>query len=242
MVSFIVLLGGCGGSSDEEGAPADNSPSASTPSDVGDANPGYQAPPAAMGTIKPGRFAFAAVGDQEGELPLAVVDVPAGFVADSNFLLLASPDNDAVPADDVSFTAFTLWAVSGVYPDGCHDLDSPRVVPVRSVEQIANLLHHEPGMNVSAPTPASIDGHDGLYLEFTTGDIDYARCNGGSFAFFEADPGTFHVEIPGILERCWVIDLDGTPVIVGTAAGPQATPAQAEVIKAMAEAAEFVSR
>ena len=132
--------------------------------------------------------------------------------------------------------------MSGVYPDGCHDLDSPRLVPVRSVEQIAGLLHHEPGMHVSAPTPASIDGHDGLYLEFTTGSIDYTKCNGGSFAFFEADPGTAHVEIPGILERWWVVDLDGTPVIVGTAAGPKATDAQTEAIKAMAEAAEFVPR
>jgi len=97
-------------------------------------------------------------------------------------------------------------------------------------------------MNVSAPTPASIDGHDGLYLEFTTGDLDYSRCNGGSFAFFEADrPGTAHVEIPGILERWWIVDLDGTPVIVGTAVGPKATPAQAEAIKAIAEAEEFVA-
>ena len=78
-------------------------------------------------------------------------------------------------------------------------------------------------MDVSAATPASIDGHDGLYLEFTTGSIDYAKCNGGSFAFFEADPGTAHVEIPGILERWWVIDVDGTPVIVGSAAAPMAT-------------------
>jgi hypothetical protein len=203
--------------------------------------PDYEAPPAAMGPIEPAQYAFAAMGDQDRALPLTVVDVPAGFVADSHFLLLASPDNDAVPADDVSFTALTVWAVSGVYPDGCHDLDSPRLVPVRSVEQVAELLHHEPGMSVSAPTPASIDGHDGLYLEFTTADIDYSRCNGGSFAFFEADPGTAHAEIPGILERWWVVDLDGTPVIVGTAAGPKATPAQADAIKAIAESAKFVS-
>ena len=195
-----------------------------------------------MSPIEPGRYAFAAMGDQAEALPLTVVDVPAGFVVDGSFLLLASPDNDVVPADDVSFTAFTVWAVSGVYPDGCHDLDSPRLVPVRSVEQIADLVHHEPGMNVRAPTPTSIDGHEALYLEFTTGRIDYAKCNGGSFAFFEASPGTGHVEIPGILERWWVVDLDGTRVIVGTAAGPKATPAQAEAIKAMAEAAEFVSR
>ncbi|MCW2764591.1 MAG: hypothetical protein JWO11_550 [Nocardioides sp.] len=204
--------------------------------------PDYEAPPAAMSPIEPGRYAFAALGDQAEALPLTVVDVPAGFVADSSFLLLASPDNDAVPADDASFTAFSVWAVSGVYPDGCHDLDSPRLVAARSVKQVAGLLHHEPGMRVSAPTPASIDGHDGLYLEFTTGNIDYAKCNGGSFAFFEADPGTAHVEIPGILERWWVVDLDGTPVIVGTAAGPKATHAQAEAIKAIAEATEFVSR
>ena len=72
-------------------------------------------------------------------------------------------------------------------------------------------------------------------FEFTTGSIDYARCNGGSFAFFEADPGTAHVEISGILERWWVVDLDGTPVIVGTAAGPKATPAEADAIKAIAQ-------
>ncbi len=120
---------------------------------TGATNPGYEAPPAAMAPIEPGRYAFAAIGDQEEALPLTAVDVPAGFVADSNFLLLASPENDAVPADDVSFTAFTVWAVSGVYPDGCHDLDSSRLVPVQSVEQIADLLHDEPGMNVSAPHP-----------------------------------------------------------------------------------------
>ena len=242
MVSFGLLLSGCSGNSDGGGVPAGTSPSASTSSEAGDANPDYEAPPVAMGPIKPGRYAFAAQGDQEEALPLTVVHVPAGFVADGSFLLLASPDNDAVPADDVLFTAFTVWAVSGVYPDGCHDLDSPRLVPVRSVEQIADLLHHEPGMNVSAPTPARIDGHDGLYLEFTTGSIDYARCNGGSFAFFEADPGTAHVEIPGILERWWVVDLDGTPVIVGTAAGPKATRAQADAIKAMAESADSYPR
>ena len=202
----------------------------------------YEAPPEAGGPIEPGRYAFPAMGDQKEVLPLTAVDVPAGFIADGSFLLLASPESEAVPADDISFTAFTVWAVSGVYPDGCHDLDSPRLVPARSVEQVANLLHHEPGMNVSAPTPASIDGHDGIYLEFTTGDIDYANCNGGSFAFFEADPGTGHVEIPGVLERWWVIDLDGTPVIVGTAAGPKATRAQAKAIKALAEHAEFVAR
>ena len=213
----------------------DNAPARAT-------NPDYDAPPVAMSSIEPGRYAFAAMGDQEEQLPLTVVDVPAGFVADSSFLLLASPDNAAVPADDVLFTAFTVWAVSGVYADGCHDLDSPRLVPAGSVEQIADRLRHEPGMNVSAPTPASIDGHDGLYLEFTSGSIDYAKCNGGSFAFFEADPGTAHVEIPGILERWWLLDLDGTPVIVGTAAGPKATSAQAETIKAIAEAAEFVPR
>lgn len=202
----------------------------------------YESPPAAMGAIEAGRYAFGAVGDEDAALPQAVVSVPPGFVADRNFLLLASPNNDAVPAPDVSFTAFTVWAVSGVYPDGCHDLDSPRLVPARSVERVADLLHQAPGMNVSAPAPATIDGHDGLYLEFTTGDIDYTRCNGGSFAFYETGTGTAHVEIPGILERWWVIDLDGTIMIVGTAAGPKATPARANTVKSIAEGAEFVSR
>jgi hypothetical protein len=228
-LTLAVLVCGAAACSDE------NAPARAT-------NPDFDAPPAAMGPIKPGPYAFAAIGDQAEALPLTAVDVPAGFVADDSFLLLASPHSDAAPADDVSLTAFSVWAVSGVYPDGCHDLDSPRLVPARSVEQIADLLHHEPGMKVSVPTPTSIDGHHGLYLEFTTGRIDYAECNGGSFAFFEADPGTAHVEIPGILERWWVVDLDGTPVIVGTAAGPKATRAQVEAIKAIAEAAKFVSR
>ncbi len=209
---------------------------------AGPARPDHVAPPTATGPIEAGRYAFAAMGDEAEALPLTVVDVPSGFVADSSFLLLASPENDAVAADDTSFTAFTVWDVSGVYPDGCHDLDSPRLVPARSVEQIADVIHRQPGMKVSAPRPASVDGHRGLYLEFTTADLDYARCNGGSYAFFEAGPGTAHVEIPGILERWWVVDLDGTPVILGTAAGPKATPAQTAAIKALAEDAEFVSR
>jgi hypothetical protein len=202
--------------------------------------PDYEAPPAAMSPVGPGRYAFAAMGDEEERLPLTVVDVPAGFVADSNFLLLASPDNGEVPADDLSLTAFTVWAVSGVYTDGCHDVDSPRLHEVRSAGEVAELLRRAPGMHVSAPTHASIGGHDALYFEFTTGAVDYSKCNGGSFAFFEADPGTAHVETAGVLERWWVFDLDGIPVIVGTAAGPEAEPAQVDAIRTIAETAQFV--
>ena len=41
---------------------------------------------------------------------------------------------------------------------------------------------------------------------------------------------------PYNLERWRVVDLDGRPVIVATAAGPKATPAQAKTIHAIAEA------
>ncbi len=60
----------------------------------------YEAPPEAGGPIEPGRYAFPAMGDQKEVLPLTAVDVPAGFIADGSFLLLASPESEAVPADE----------------------------------------------------------------------------------------------------------------------------------------------
>lgn len=121
--------------------------------------------------------------------------------------------------------------------------------PVRGVERGA---HHSVGAIVdalvrqrltSATRLREVDlaGYRGKYVEVTTPtDRDYARCDDAELNLWEGRPeGGYWTREPGMVERLWILDVDGQPMVIQMAVPPSATDPQIHALTHIVEAATF---
>jgi hypothetical protein len=191
---------------------------------------------------EPGTYALTARGD--GTPPLAVLDVPAGFSNFGYFALWPDGSGDAdAPDVDPRYQAVQYWTVHGVFPDPCdrHGADAPEAGT--SVEDLAAALQDQKLTSTTKPTPVTLDGYDGLYLELSAPpDLDFADCELGYYLLWEAAPGDAQhsLESPATVERIWVLDVDGGRVVLIAGAGPRVPPAEVQALTHMVESVRFV--
>jgi hypothetical protein len=184
---------------------------------------------------EPGTYALTARGS--GTPPLAVLDVPAGY---SNFGFFAlGPDVDA---GIEPFRAVQYWTVDGVFVDPCAmDEDAPYAGT--TVEDLAAALAAQKRSAVSPPSPVTLDGHPGLYLELTASpDVAFEDCAGGYYAYWEGRPDDAQhtADSPGTVDRAWILDVDGERVVITAINVPEVPDQQVDELTAMVESVRFV--
>ena len=189
----------------------------------------------------PGAYAMTARGD--GKPPLAVVDVPEGYKNFGFFALVdetfGTPFEKPAPP---AFHAINYWTVHGVRADPCTSA-GPAPQIGTSVADLADALAAQKLSTLTEPVPVTLDGHDGLYLELSVpSDIDPSACDLEAYVVWEGKPGDAHHVLtdPGAVERLWILDVDGSRVVLGAITTPGVTGAKAGELKTIVESVRFV--
>jgi hypothetical protein len=182
------------------------------------------------GALKPGRYALPPVGPLNE--PVAVVDIPAGYGTWGPFIYADKP---AEPEDPLSIG---LWVVTGVYMNPC--AESNEVSP-RSVRATADALLQQRLTSATRPRDVDLAGYHGLYMEvMTPTNLDYGTCDDAEVNLWEGRPdGGYWTRMPGMVERLWILDVEGQPMVIHMAVPPSATGPQIHALTDVLEAATF---
>ena len=206
----------------------------SSPSSSGDLVQATRLEDVTVGSpLTPGRYAFAFVSEQ-GDAPVALVDVPAGYEASGNAFEIGSER-------DSPFRHFDAWTVATVATDACGEVDW--VDPGPSVGDLADALAALPVWDSTQPVARTIDGHEGVYMELNAPAEVPAECQGGELlSYRDHEGGTQGIGL-GKTQRLWIADVDGhrLMLVAGYFPGPEGpTPEQVDELRLMAEGATFV--
>jgi hypothetical protein len=112
-----------------------------------------------------------------------------------------------------------------VYSDPCEwagTLLDPPIDP--SVDGLVVGLASQKDRHATAPTDVSLSGFTGKYMELTTpAGIDVADCDGGEFRTWIDADGQRSLEA-NQRDLLWIVDVDGTRIVIDAALGPDTTP------------------
>jgi hypothetical protein len=170
------------------------------------------------GPLEPGRYSMAAWGpDGDTRLPRAIVEVPRGYFSNGGWAVDAGG-----PGESDQWGEVMVWPVARVSADTCDDTPTTRVGP--TVRDLARALADQTGSTTTEPRPVTLDGHRGLYLELTTPDTN-AGCT--SHALWRSSPELVYGQDTGrIVHHLWLLDVDGTRLVVAVSNYPDQTPRQ----------------
>jgi hypothetical protein len=78
-------------------------------------------------------------------------------------------------------------------------------------------------------------------MEVTTPtDLDYGACDDAEVNLWAGRPdGGYWTRMPGMVERLWILDVDGQPMVIHMAVPPSATGPQIHALTNIVEAATF---
>lgn len=216
----------------------DDSPARTEPSPTGDGSTTRSTPEPDYTLVAethldgPGRWAMNADGDPEA--PLAVFDVPAGYEGREDFVWTHDDLDLAEHQGQLLYGAPT-----GVYADPCDvDRPSPRLGP--TVEDLVEALAAQKRTTTTRPTPVTLGGHRGLYVELTSQrGLDFEACGPeGEMALWAMGPELGRVWDFPATDRYWILDVEGRRVVV-TAMTPSG--ARSESVKRVTDVAEAVT-
>ena len=157
--------------------------------------------------------------------------LPDGWEADD------SPDGVLVLGTS---SVVRFWEVGNVYTDGC---DWTRLDPPLgpTVDDLANVWATLPGFTATTPVDITVDGYAGKQVDFTVPDYptvvdpvtgeEEADCVDGKFALWTV-PGSPQTsinswaQVPGQQTRQWILDVNGTRLVIDEWSEPGTTPEQ----------------
>ena len=119
--------------------------------------------------------------------------------------------------------------VANLYSDPCHwrtvGLLDPAVGP--SVEELVVGLAAQPRFKASAATDVSLAGFTGSYLELTIdADLDFSTCDVGEVhSWVDVKGNSRYYQGPGQIERFWILDVEGTRLVIEGSLFPRASRA-----------------
>jgi hypothetical protein len=119
----------------------------------------------------------------------------------------------------------SAWTVRNVYAEPCKwagTLLDPPIDP--SVDGLVAGLTSQKDRHATAPTDVSLSGFTGKYMELTVpARIDLADCHGGEFRTWVDPTGGPRYLEPGQRDLLWIVDVDGSRLVIDAALGPETT-------------------
>jgi len=240
-LAALMVLAGCSDATDT-GEPSardsdDLTPSSTTSPTADTTAAATQTPSGAAivgeipdGALQPGRYALPPLGAIDE--PYAVVHVPAGYRSWYSFIEAVEP---VEPGDPLMLG---LWAITGVYLNPCTESNE---VPATSVRATVDAFLQQRFTSPSRPRKVELAGHHGLYMEVTTPtELDYGACDDAEMNLWEGRPdSTYWTAMPGMVNRLWILDVDGHPLVVQLAVPPSATRPQIHAMTNIVETVTF---
>lgn len=190
------------------------------------------------GLLEPGTYSLAVWGDNEAadSLPRAIVDVPSGYFSHGGWVI--DPGSDGSPEFD-EFGELSVWNVDRVPTDPCRRSTATAVGP--TVADLARAMVRQAGPS-TRPTPVVLDGYRGLYLELSMPpSLDPSRCTDGTYVLWTTKPGAGSKDETrqSVNHHLWILDVDGTRLVVLVGLYPDQDPAQHHEQLAIAETIRF---
>jgi hypothetical protein len=180
---------------------------------------------------------------------IPVGNVPAGtYVTDTSFPLqveftvpegweywrvtrdgvgVSKDDGERLPA------GFGFWIVSEIFPDPCNRYTIGPVDPGPSVDDLASALQSLENYETTTPTDVSLGGYSGQYLEITA-PADFSDCAGPQLWWTEDGRGR-SVFGPEEHDRIWILDVEGTRLLVTIAYRPGTPDSDVAELEQMVE-------
>jgi hypothetical protein len=167
--------------------------------------------------IEPGRYVIRTLSPINASHTITI-DIPDGFVSFTESIVF----NDE--------GGLGLWGVGWVFDDACQWRGTAS--RTSSTDDVVAALLGEKGLRASTPSPVTIDGYTGTFLEVTVASqAALDRCDERHFSAFalaeEGPSGKRHLESVGEPELLWILDVDGQPLVID-AFGPAQERAELE--------------
>ena len=185
------------------------------------------------GPLEPGRYSMAAWGpDGDTRLPRAILEVPEGYYSNGGWAVDAGG-----PGEPEQLGEVMVWPVTHVYPDPCATRPTP-VGP--TIDDLADALTDQNATTTTRPRPVVLDGHRGLYLELTT-PTGHTHAGCTSLDLWRSAPDlVYGQDRGGLVHHLWLLDVDGTRLVVAVSNYPDQTTAQHQELLDIAETIHFV--
>jgi hypothetical protein len=191
------------------------------------------------GPLEPGLYSMAAWGQNkqvDEPLPRAILDVPEGYFSNGGYVIDAGLEG----VTDDQLGDISVWHVVQVLADPCQRRTAATVGP--SVEDLARALVRQSGPS-TRPRPVVLDGHRGLAMEITIPpNTDLTRCTNEDYSLWRTEPqgdGAHGQPHAGVTNHLWILDVNGTRLVVLAALYPDEDPALHQEQLAIAESIHF---
>jgi hypothetical protein len=188
------------------------------------------------GPLEAGAWVVPFWGRDPDSIPRAVVEVPEGYGSPGGWVVDRGADGDPDHYGSVSF-----WTVQDVVRDPCEGVTAHD--PGAGVADLANALRKQPGFTTTSPTPVTVDGYAGLYLEvgFPTDRTQVVGCHGSRYVLWRTDAGdSYGGDVPGTVSRLWILDVQGTRVVMTADTTPGEDAAATAEVLGIAESVHFL--
>ena len=234
LVAVSLVIAGCSGDGTAAGPEGERAEPAAHPESTEPTPPGGWIPlrdDADDSPMPAGRYGMAANGRPEA--PWAVFRFPDGF---SNIAGWAMFDERSPGEPGMGY-----WTVSEVDRNPCRDVEGDPMDAGTTVEDLVATLARQRQTIRTRPVPTVLDGHEGLYLEIRVPDIDVTDCVNAEYFVWESDPaGARHMESAGVVDRLWIVDVDGQVVVIDTTASPDVPRRAFDRMSEIVKSVEFV--
>jgi hypothetical protein len=231
LAAFAILLTACSG---DTTSPASGGEDSSPSSPSGDLVRATRLAGMAVDTaLTPGRYAMDFSSDQD-DPPLVLIDVPAGYLGDGN--------GYEIVGEEGGFRHFGTWTVAEVAAAPCGAADW--IDPGPSADDLAAALAALPVWESTRPTPMTIGGYEGLFMELNVPARLPAECHShGQPLSWRDHLGGMQGIGTGKTQRLWIADVDGhrLMLVAGYFPGPEG-PSRGQVneMTRMVQSATFV--
>ena len=168
------------------------------------------------------------------EYPQVVLTVPDGWQNYRGFLVGARRDTPR-------HVFVSFWDVTYLYGHPC-DWRVSSFDPGRTVEELVAALVDIPMRNATTPVEVTVDGYQGFTLEWSVPtDIDFASCDEGFFESWRAAGWSTdrYQQAPGQVDRLWILDMDGSRLVIDAAYRPGVTEQDLEELFAVVDSIRF---
>ena len=183
-------------------------------------------------------------------VPITVTIAGSGWTFVPQFGALTKGD-DLDPPEGAGVGLLTADSASGgfyVYGDPCHWESTKPDTPATTVDQLVEALAAQASRDATTPVDVTVGGYVGKSITLHVPNIAPTRAE----AFKDCDQNTFatygvqgsdgparYQQGPGQVDEFWIVDVDGTTVILDLMYSPATPPDLIEEGRALAESATF---
>jgi hypothetical protein len=182
--------------------------------------------------------------------PRVSVVVPDGWYDVKGFFVVRYPPSD-VPAPVLGVS---VWDVAQVFRDPCqwHDQEFD---PGPGVDDLVAALVAQPMRNATKPIDVTLAGYSGRYLEWSV-PLDMKSSAPAEFDDCYADPsdgqhnfmsftgngeGNRFQQVPGQVDRLWILDVDGHRFLVDATYSLDTSPTDRQQLQQIVESLRFAA-